>query len=59
MTSQKKTKPTRAPWGQHLVLDFNGCPKKLLTDKENILNWSKELVAVSYTHLTLPTIFRV
>ena len=26
------------------MLDFNGCPKKLLTDKENILNWSKELV---------------
>ena len=44
MTSHNQTNPTRAPWGQHLVLDFNGCPKKLLTDKENILNWSKELV---------------
>ena len=44
MTVQNKIIPDPAPWGQHLMLDFNGCPKKLLTDKENILNWSKELV---------------
>tara|TARA_B100001027_G_scaffold165614_1_gene117680 strand:+ start:171 stop:467 length:297 start_codon:yes stop_codon:yes gene_type:complete len=44
MTSQNHTEPTRAPWDQHLVLDFNGCPKKLLTYKENLLNWNKELV---------------
>ena len=44
MTTQNETNLTRAPWGQHLVLDFNGCPKELLADKENILNWSKELV---------------
>ena len=44
MTLHNQTNPTRAPWGQHLVLDFNGCPKELLADKENILNWSKELV---------------
>ena len=44
MTTQNETNPAGAPWGQHLVLDFNGCPKKLLADKENILNWNKELV---------------
>ncbi len=44
MTTQNETNSARAPWGQHLVLDFNGCPKDLLADKENILNWSKELV---------------
>ena len=44
MTTQNETNLARAPWGQHLVLDFNGCPKELLADKENILNWSKELV---------------
>ena len=32
------------PWGQHLVLDFDGCPKALLASKENILKWTKELV---------------
>ena len=44
MTAQNETNPARAPWGQHLVLDFNGCPKELLADRENILDWSKELV---------------
>ena len=44
MTTQNDTNPEQSPWGQHLVLDFNGCPKELLADKENILNWSKELV---------------
>ncbi|MGN7439248.1 MAG: S-adenosylmethionine decarboxylase [Alcanivorax sp.] len=32
------------PWGQHLILDFNGCPRDLLASKENILNWTKDLV---------------
>lgn len=40
MTCQDNLKP----WGQHLVLDFNGCPKELLTCKANILKWTKELV---------------
>ena len=44
MTLQNQTELTRAPWGQHLVLDFNGCPKELLSDKKNILKWNKELV---------------
>ena len=44
MTAHNQTILTRAPWGQHLALDFNGCPKKLLANKENILNWSKDLV---------------
>ena len=44
MTTQNETNSARAPWGQHLVLDFNGCPKELLADKENILDWSKELI---------------
>lgn len=35
---------TQKPWGQHLVLDLNGCPRELLASKENILNWTKELV---------------
>ena len=42
MTTQNETNPARAPWGQHLVLDFNGCPKELLADKENILDWSNK-----------------
>ena len=44
MTTQNETNLARAPWGQHLVLDFNGYPNELLADKENILDWSKELV---------------
>jgi len=32
------------PWGQHLILDFNGCPHELLADKENIISWNNELV---------------
>ena len=44
MTTQNDTNPTQLPWGQHLVLDFNGCPKELLADRENILNWISELV---------------
>ena len=44
MTTQNETNLARAPWGQHLVLDFNGCPNELLADKVNILDWSKELV---------------
>ena len=43
MTTQNETNLARAPWGQHLVLDFNGCPKELLEDKENIKG---EFVAV-------------
>lgn len=32
------------PWGQHLVLDFDGCPHSLLSCKDNIIKWTKELV---------------
>lgn len=32
------------PWGQHLVLDLKGCPQNLLSCKDNILAWTKELV---------------
>lgn len=35
---------TPKPWGQHLVLDLNGCPRELLADKDNILSWNAELV---------------
>lgn len=35
---------TMKPWGQHLVLDFDGCPAALLKCKDNIVNWSHELV---------------
>ena len=44
MTTENETNPIQAPWGQHLVLDFNGCPKELLADRGNILRWNKELV---------------
>lgn len=57
MMAHNPTVSSPAPWGQHLVLDFNGCPKKLLADKENILNWSKELVCaidmVAYGELVI------
>lgn len=33
-----------AIWGQHLILDFAGCPKEQLNDAENIRAWVKELV---------------
>lgn len=32
------------PWGQHLVLDFDGCPSELLKCEDNIRAWNKELV---------------
>lgn len=32
------------PWGQHLILDLNGCPHDLLKDGELIRNWCAELV---------------
>ena len=44
MTAQNQIISDPAPWGQHLVLDFNGCPRELISDKKNILNWSNELV---------------
>lgn len=31
-------------WGQHLILDFKGCPKEMLTDKDHILSWVDELI---------------
>ncbi len=36
--------PKTVPWGQHLVLDMNGCNNERLANKENIINWTKELV---------------
>jgi S-adenosylmethionine decarboxylase len=32
------------PWGQHLILDISGCPSQFLSNKENILDWNKEIV---------------
>ena len=32
------------PWGQHLVLDLNGCPRERLTDAENLKCWVAALV---------------
>lgn len=44
-------------WGQHLVLDFAECPREFLASKENILNWSKELVeAIDMVAYGEPTI---
>lgn len=31
-------------WGQHLVLDFSGCPKETLTNGEHIKAWVNALV---------------
>ncbi len=31
-------------WGQHLVLDFAGCPKETLIDGEHIKAWVKHLI---------------
>jgi S-adenosylmethionine/arginine decarboxylase-like enzyme len=31
-------------WGQHLVLDFAGCPKELLTDGTHIKAWVAQLI---------------
>ena len=38
------TQISAKPWGQHLVLDFDGCPFELLSSKDNILAWIKDLV---------------
>ena len=35
---------TIKPWGHHLVLDLSGCPNNLISSKENIVTWVKELV---------------
>lgn len=32
------------PWGQHLILDFNGCPRHTLTDASHLRNWVTDLV---------------
>lgn len=34
-----------AAWGQHLVLDFAGCPHRLLSGPEHLKAWVAELVA--------------
>ena len=31
-------------WGQHLILDFAGCPREKLASKDNLNRWIKELV---------------
>jgi S-adenosylmethionine/arginine decarboxylase-like enzyme len=36
---------TRPIWGQHLILDFAGCPHKLLANSDHLRCWVKELVA--------------
>lgn len=45
------------PWGQHLVMDMNGCPHHLLSSADNIREWTKELVGaidmVAYGEPTL------
>ncbi len=33
-----------AIWGQHLILDFAGCPREQLSDADNIRAWVKELI---------------
>jgi hypothetical protein len=35
---------TTRPWGQHLILDFAGCPQKFLTDISHLRAWVSELV---------------
>ncbi|MAI60827.1 MAG: hypothetical protein CMH29_00165 [Micavibrio sp.] len=43
MNTQENTMAQK-PWGQHLVLDFTGCPAELLKCEDNIRQWSAELV---------------
>jgi S-adenosylmethionine decarboxylase len=31
-------------WGQHLILDLAGCPRRCLIDAEHLREWVKELV---------------
>ncbi|MBM4228192.1 MAG: S-adenosylmethionine decarboxylase [Gammaproteobacteria bacterium] len=31
-------------WGQHLVLDFAGCPRDRLTDADHLREWVRDLV---------------
>ena len=35
---------TTYSWGQHLVLDFAGCPRHLLTEAAHLRAWVNELV---------------
>lgn len=35
---------TSRPWGQHLILDFAGCPRNLLIDPAHLRAWVVELV---------------
>lgn len=32
------------PWGFHHILDYSGCNPELISSRENILSWIKELV---------------
>ena len=43
-TIQQTGQQSLKPWGQHLVLDLEGCPQQLLACKDNIAKWSAELV---------------
>lgn len=31
-------------WGQHLILDFAGCPRERLVSKNNLQSWVSELI---------------
>ena len=31
-------------WGQHLILDFAGCPREQLISKDNLYRWVNELI---------------
>lgn len=31
-------------WGQHLILDLDGCPKSLISNYDNIRNWNDDLI---------------
>ena len=33
------------PWGQHLIVDFAGCPRHFLTEPGHLRAWVSELVA--------------
>ena len=32
------------PWGQHLVLDLDGCPRDKLVDADHLKRWLRELI---------------
>lgn len=47
----------KAPWGQHLVLEFAGCPRESLIDAEHLGRWLGPLIeAINMQNFTPTTL---